>query len=320
MKPHPFDRNCLKLIPIEKRESDLSLSVIKSLKETDFASDVFRKVAQAIKKAREKGAQVILMMGAHVLRAGMQNYLIDLMENGFITCIATNGAGIIHDYEFALIGKTTESVARYIRDGSFGMWEETGKINDIVADGISKKMGIGLAVGTAIASGEFPHKNISIAAAAARLNIPLTVHVSIGYDITHQHPNFDGAAYGTASYNDFLTFAACVDQLEDGVLMNFGSAVMGPEVFLKSLSMVRNKARRENRTINSFTTLVCDLMPLPEDVSQEVDKQHYQYYFRPYKTLLVRTVAGGGDSFYERGDHGITIPGLWTALKELISS
>jgi len=277
---------------------------------------LFATVAERIVRARRNSvpSSVVLMMGAHVLRAGVQRYLIDLMERGYITCIALNGAGVIHDFELALIGATTESVTRYIKDGRFGLWRETGRINDIVSQAARDGLGLGEAVGQFIETEPLPHTGISILAAGYRLKIPITVHVGIGYDIVHQYPNCDGAAYGATSYSDFLRFARVLEALEGGVVMNFGSAVMAPEVFLKALSMVRNVAGQEGRTITRFSTLVCDLRPLPADYRCEPSRKAPDYYFRPWKTMLVRTVADGGDSFYYQGPHSETIPQLWTAI------
>ena len=159
-------------------------------------------------------------------------------------------------------------------------------------------------------NGEFPHKSISVLAAAARLGVPVTVHVGVGYDIIHEHPNCDGAALGQASYRDFLTFAAAVERLEGGVLLNFGSAVMGPEVYLKALAMARNVAHQEGRRIAKFTTAVFDLLPLAGDLRTTAPKSDPRYYYRPWKTILARTVADGGESFYVQGDHRATIPAL----------
>jgi hypothetical protein len=145
------------------------------------------------------------------------------------------------------------------------------------------------------------------------LRVPVTVHVGIGYDIIHEHPNCDGAALGAASYTDFLIFAQTVSQLEGGVLLNFGSAVMGPEVYLKALTMARNVAHQEGRSIARFTTAVFDLIPLEGDTRQQVPKTDPRYYYRPWKTILVRTVADGGESFYVQGDHRLTVPALWKA-------
>ena len=178
-------------------------------------------------------------------------------------------------------------------------------------------MGLGEAVGHAIDKDRFPHREISILAAGYRLNIPVTVHVGIGYDIVYQLPNCSGAAYGATSYTDFLRYASVLESLEDGVVMNFGSAIMAPEVFLKGLSMARNSARQKNKTISSFTTLVCDLTGLPENYREEPARDNPLYYFRPWKTMLIRTVADGGESFYVRGNHSQTIPGLWSAINDL---
>ena len=178
----------------------------------------------------------------------------------------------------------------------------------------SKKAGLGETVGRVIHESVFPHSDISIAAAAYRLNIPLTVHVSIGCDITHEHDNFDGAAYGLTSYIDFLIFAKVLESLEGGVIMNFGSAVMAPEIYLKALSMVRNIAQQEHKSVSNFTSLVCDLQQLPENIQHESSKNSPEYYFRPWKTMLVRTVSDGGEGYYIRGPHSETVPQLWTAI------
>jgi hypothetical protein len=160
----------------------------------------------------------------------------------------------------------------------------------------------------------FPHREISLLAAAWRLGMPLTVHVQLGCDITHQHPNCNGAAYGETSYRDFLRLAETLRSLENGVVMNFGSAVMGPEVYLKALSMARNLARQQGRSITRFTTLVCDLHKLMGDTRREAPRRSPQYYYRPWKTMLVRTVAEGGTSYYVQANHAQSIPQLWTAL------
>jgi hypothetical protein len=257
----------------------------------------------------------MLLMGAHVIRAGVARQLIDLMERGLITHVGMNGAGPIHDYELARIGATCESVARYIRTGEFGLWRETAEMNDIVREGAAAGMGLGEAIGRAILEGPFPHKDASVLAAGVRLGVPVTVHIGVGYDITHEHPNFDPAAYGAASYRDFLTVCHTVDRLEGGAFLCFGSAVMGPEVYLKALSMARNVARQEGRVIAHFTTAAFDLIPIEGDFQHEAPKSNPQYYYRPWKTILVRTVADGGESFYVCGDHRRTLPHLrWAAL------
>src|SRR5262249_4637750 len=159
----------------------------------------------------------ILLMGAHVLRAGVSRYLIDMMERGLLSHIAMNGAGPIHDWELALIGATTESVARYVRTGEFGLWQETGRMNEAICDGARQGFGLGEAIGRSILNGPFPRKDLSVLAAGVRLRIPVTVHVGIGYDIIHEHPNCDGAALGQTSYQDFLIFAEAMRKLEGGV-------------------------------------------------------------------------------------------------------
>ncbi len=309
-----FDRNKLHIKPLGERTHDLDIKIIRDLQPVAASLKGIGEAANQIIQAGRKKSEVIMMMGGHVIRSGVQRYIIDLLERGHITCICMNGAGIIHDFEFALIGATTESVARYICEGQFGLWKETSAINDIVNSAYKDNEGMGLAVGRAIHNGSFPHKDISIAAACYRLNVPLTVHIGIGYDIIHEHPNFDAAAAGAASYIDFLKLADIISNLEHGAVMNFGSAVMAPEVYLKALSMARNAAHQESREIRHFTTLVCDLMDLPEDYSKEASKDSPAYYFRPWKTMLIRTVADGGKSYYIRGSHAETIPQLWTAI------
>jgi hypothetical protein len=316
--PFPqFDRSRLIIEPLAERQHDLTLADILPLNAeiTPLPDPNLPVIVQRIRAAREEGAAVILIMGAHVLRRGNSRLIIDLMERGVLTHIAMNGAGPIHDYEFALIGATTESVPRYIRTGQFGMWRETGQINDIAEKGAEEGIGLGEAVGRAIETGDLPHKEVSILAAGYRLQVPVTVHVGIGQDIIHQHPNCDGGAVGQTSYTDFLVFAQSVSNLDGGVLLNFGSAVMGPEVYLKALSMARNLARQEGRQISTFTTAVFDLPDLGDDFEAEPPKTDPRYYYRPWKTILVRTVADGGESFYVQGDHRETFPSLWKLLK-----
>jgi hypothetical protein len=262
------------------------------------------------------------MMGAHVIKRGLSRYVIDLIRRGWVTALAGNGACAIHDYELARIGATTESVARYIRDGQFGLWDETGQLNDVVNAGAAEGQGFGEAVGRAIAEDgrQFPHKDVSIFAAACERGIPATVHVGIGYDIIHEHPNFDAAAAGAASYRDFLILAKVLEDLEGGVVLCYGSAVMGPEVYLKALAMARNAAAQQGRQIRRFTSAVFDLMALGGDLSTEAAKDTPEYYYRPFKTVLVRTVADGGQSHYVRGDHRATMTTLHRLLVERLGS
>ncbi|MEN6576865.1 MAG: hypothetical protein ABFD90_11025 [Phycisphaerales bacterium] len=312
---HPlFDRSQLALKPLAQRRHDLTIQAMLPLAGVPVRHAELEQVAQAILQARREGAAVILMMGAHVLRSGVQRYLIDLMERGLITALAGNGACAVHDYEFALIGATTESVARYIQDGQFGLWRETGRLNDIIGRAAADGMGLGEAVGREIEEGGYPHKETSLLAAAYRLKVPFTIHAGIGYDIIHEHPNCNGAAIGAATYTDFLIFAKVLENLARGVVMNFGSAVMAPEVFLKALAMVRNVARQKGWKLPSFTSLVCDLHVLPAGYRTEAARSDPSYYFRPWKTMLVRTVADEGASFYVQGRHADTVPELWTAI------
>jgi hypothetical protein len=310
--PYPmFDPNRLEILPLSDRDN---LVTVDDLRPADapcsFAHPALTELARRIREARANDRAVILSFGAHVIKQGMGPVLIDLVERGLVTLLATNGASSIHDFELALIGATSESVADHILDGRFGLWRETGRINDIVSDGVAEGMGYGESVGRALAAGDYPHKNISVFAAAARANVPLTVHIGIGYDIIHEHPNCSAAALGEASYRDYMIYTHEVERLEGGVFLNFGSAVMGPEIYLKALSMARNVARREGREIRRFTTAVFDLVDIGEDIHSEPPKDHPAYYFRPLKTILVRTVADGGESFYIQGDHRETLAGL----------
>lgn len=312
-----FNRDRLKLLPLRERRHLMDLSHLLSLQAPlePFQDARLETIARTMVAARERGSSIILMMGAHLLRAGVSRHIIRLMEQGLLTHVAMNGAGPIHDFELALVGATTESVADYIREGQFGLWEETGRINEIVARSARQGMGFGEAVGQAIQEGDFPYREVSVLAAGYRLRVPVTVHVGIGYDIIHQHPSCDGAATGRASYEDFLIFTESVTRLEGGVLLNFGSAVMAPEVYLKALAMARNVAHQEGGRIAHFTTAVFDLIPLGEDLSSEAPRQDPRYYYRPFKTILVRTVRDGGESFYIQGDHRLTFPHLFERLQ-----
>jgi hypothetical protein len=307
--------------PLQERVHDLQLSRWLSLDDPtpEFSHPDLATVAQRMRDARRAGASRILMMGAHVLRAGVNRHLIDLLERGLVSHIAMNGAGAIHDYELARIGATTESVARYIRSGEFGLWKETGELNAWIAEAASLGRGLGEHLGQRIHSSAFPHKDLSVFAHAWRLGVPVTVHCGIGYDILHEHPNCDGGAIGQASYTDFLIFARAVQALEGGLMLSFGSAIMAPEVYLKALAMARNVAHQNGAHIRNFTTAVFDMVPIRGDIHRELDKSDPGYYFRPHKTILVRTVADGGESFYFCGDHRATLPALRRAAIQLDS-
>jgi hypothetical protein len=311
-----FDRSRLIVKPLAERSNDLEIGRWLALDgpAPEYSHPQLPDLARRIRVATQSGASRILMMGAHVLRAGVNRHIIDLLERGALSHIAMNGAGVIHDYELARIGATTESVARYIRSGEFGLWKETGELNDWIGEAARLGLGLGENVGRRIEQSNYPYKDLSVFAAAYRLSIPVTVHVGIGYDILHEHPNCDGAATGEASYRDFLIFARAVQKLEGGVMLSFGSAIMAPEVYLKALAMARNVACQSGGQIRNFATAVFDLVPIQGDIHRELAKTDPGYYFRPHKTILVRTVADGGESFYFCGDHRATLPALRRAI------
>jgi hypothetical protein len=315
--PYPlFDRSRLILKPLAERVHDVSLNQLAHLDDplTGYDHPHLHIIAQAIRRARQDGRAIILMMGAHVIKNGLSRYVVDLMEKKLVTCVALNGAGMIHDYELATIGATSESVARYIREGQFGLWRETGRLNDLAHLAAQEGIGLGEVVGRTLVEKRVPYTDISILAAGYRLKVPVTVHVSLGYDIIHEHPNCDGAVLGAASYTDFLVFAQEVSRLEGGVMCAMGTAIMGPEVYLKALSMSRNVAYQEGKPLNHLTTAVFDLQDLGEDLHHEVPKTDARYYFRPYKTILVRTVQDGGQSYYIQADHRQALPRLHQLL------
>ncbi|MGQ9503529.1 MAG: hypothetical protein ACUVQG_06970 [Thermogutta sp.] len=311
-----FDRSRLCLRPLSERIHDIDRSVLLDPKTvtSSFEDPAIPRLAERILAARKRDAAVIAFCGAHVLRKGNGPLLIDLMKKGLLTHLALNGAGAIHDFELAMIGATCEGVARYVRTGEFGLWQETGRINEAAVLAAKENLGFGEALGRMIEMEQFPFRETSVLAAGYRLRVPVTVHVAIGQDIVHEHPNFDPAATGQATFTDFLIFAHSVSNLEGGVYLNVGSAVAGPEVYLKALSMARNVARQEGRSICHFTTAVFDLLTIGEDWSREAPKTDPRYYYRPFKTVLVRTVADGGASFYVQGDHRETIPALYLAV------
>ena len=312
-----IDRSRLKILSLSQREHKMTVENIYQLDSEipSYENRNLEEVSDRIVKAHKRGGQVVWMMGAHVIRRGNSRFIIDLMERGVITHVATNGAGAIHDFELALIGATLEDVERYIKEGKFGNWEETGRyINEAVKRGYCDGIGYGEAIGRMIHLGEedinFPHRDISVFAAAYRLSVPITVHRGIGYDITDQHPSADYAAIGYTSGQDFLIFANSISKLEGGVFLNLGSAVMGPEVYLKSLSMTRNIAAQRGKKNRYFTTANFDLIQF-DDFSDEGKPHEAHYYHRPKKTILVRTVKDGGESFHIQGDFDRTLPHLY---------
>lgn len=315
-----FDRSQLNILPLSERQHKMTVDDIYTLdaETPEYENEQLNIVADRIIQAHKNGKEVIWMMGAHVLRRGNSRYIIDLMNRHVITHIAANGACAIHDFELAYIGATLEDVELYIKDGKFGNWHETGRyINEAIIRGYIKKLGFGEAIGMLIQNEEddliIPHLDISIFAAAYRLGMNITVHKGIGYDITDQHPTADFAAIGRTTGVDFLRFASVISHLEGGVFLNLGSAVMGPEVYLKSLSMARNLAAQRGEEIRQFTTANFDLIDF-HDFQEEGKPTEAHYYHRPKKTILIRTVKDGGESYHISGDFSITIPKLYQLI------
>jgi hypothetical protein len=255
----------------------------------------FKAVVAALRAARDGGHGLVWGLGAHVFKTGLSPILIDLMERGFASAIATNGAGIIHDFEIALSGATSEDVDEALGPGRFGMADETGRLlNGAINDGVARGLGLGQSVAQYIASERPPHANLSVLAAAARLEIPMTVHVAIGTDITHMHPHASGAALGEGSLRDFRYFVSNVARLERGVYLNCGSAVVLPEVFLKAVALAKN----QGRSLDGLTTVNLDFIR----------------QYRPQTNVVTRPVAGGGKGYSLVGHHEILIPLLAAAL------
>lgn len=254
-------------------------------------------VAAAIARAKKNGCPVIAMFGGHVVKCGCVPFLLDLAKDGFITHFASNGAAAIHDTELALCGHTSEDVAAQIEDGSFGMAADTADVlNHAASRARLRKEGLGEALGALLAEKQAPYDRLCLSVQAARLNIPYTVHVALGTDIVHQHPSAVGADIGDASLRDFRIFAASVSQLESGVVLNLGSAVIMPEVFLKALSLARNL----KFSVKNFTAVNMDMI------------QHY----RPRMNVVTRPVQNSGRGYAITGHHEIMIPLLGAAVRE----
>jgi hypothetical protein len=266
-----------------------------------LAAKDFREAVARIGKAHARQKPVILGMGAHPIKVGLSPLIIHLMEKKILQGVALNGAGIIHDFEIAFAGRTSEDVSSEIGEGTFGMAEETGRmINEAINEGYENGWGIGRSVGEMIHKGRFAHRRLSITAAGARLGIPVTVHVAVGTDIIHMHPQTRGAAIGEGSHRDFRLFAALVSGLEGGVYLNLGSAVILPEVFLKALTLVRNQGFRAKR----LTTINMDFIP----------------HYRPLTNVVRRPTLEGGRGFHFTGHHEIMFPLLCAAILEEIQT
>ncbi|MDD4900385.1 MAG: deoxyhypusine synthase family protein [Candidatus Omnitrophica bacterium] len=261
------------------------------------AKDI-RALAEAVVYARKKKKGVILMAGAHVIKCGLNPVLIELIKKKVITCICLNGAGIIHDFELAFQGKTSEDVAQNLQDGSFGMGKETAEFINLAAkEGVADGLGLGYAIASRIAGVKLPHKNLSLLYSAYKYNVPVCVHVAIGTDIIHQHPSFDASFTGEGSLRDFRKLTEQIIKIDrGGVVLNFGSAVVLPEVFLKALNLARNLGF----SVKDFTTANFDMI----------------YHYRPTQNVCLRPVMSGGKSYYIVGHHEIMLPLLAQAITE----
>ena len=304
------DLTHVKTYPLEQRESRVALA---NLIHPDSPYDPLdnpelAEVAGRIAAARAAGRPLIFMFGAHVIKRGLGPILVDMLKRGIITHLASNGAATIHDFEIALQGNTSEDVVASLADGSFGMAEETGALmNAAIRRGANDGLGIGEALGRMIAEDDrFAYREHSVLYNAYALGIPYTVHVALGTDIIHQHPAADFAAIGWATGQDFKIFSQAVCGLEGGVFCNFGSSVIGPEVFLKAISIARNLGS----TVKVFTTANFDLIPL-EDYRKPIGDDQPDYYYRPRKNIVNRPVLLGGKGFHITGDHRDTLPTLY---------
>jgi hypothetical protein len=282
----------------------------------EYGGADFRELVECVARARRNGRPVIWSMGAHVVKCGLSLYLIDLFRRGLVTHVASNGAGSIHDFELAMAGGTSEDVPTAIEDGSFGMWEETGyHMNRAVREGWQAGLGYGESLAVYIDGHPelFPHREANVAWQAWKHGVPATYHISIGTDIIHQHPSADFSALGGASGIDFKKMCVSVLKLDGGAFLNFGSAVMGPEIFLKALSISRNLGYPTFR----ITTANFDLIDLG-DYKKKIGYDDPLYYYRPRKNIVNRPVSRGGRGFHFTGDHKETIPAFHRLLTAIL--
>ena len=255
----------------------------------------FPELVGRLAASHENGRPIVVGMGAHVIKVGLNPILIDLMERGIISAIALNGAGIVHDTEIAMVGRTSEEVGDVLGSGAFGAAKETGEVvNAGINLGAQNGQGLGEALGEYLLAQNFPYNHMSLLATAKRLGIPLTVHVAMGTDIVHIHPTANGAAIGQTSHQDFRLFCGLVAELEGGAYLNFGSAVLLPEVFLKALTVARNLGH----VVNNFTTANFDFI------------RHY----RTMTNVVNRPTMGGGKGYNIIGHHELLIPLLAATL------
>jgi len=263
-----------------------------------LGAEDLRRVAQALVDARRRDGGIIWGLGAHVIKTGVSPVIIDLMRRGYVSALALNGAGIIHDFEVALAGATSEDVDEALGPGRFGMAEETGRLlNQVIAEAADEELGLGQAVGRYLSRAKAPHGEKSLTATAHDLSVPVTVHVALGTDIIHMHPHASGAAIGDVSLRDFRYFTSCVARLQRGVYLNCGSAVVLPEVFLKAVALARNRGV----DLEGLTTVDIDFMRM----------------YRPQTNVVTRPVAGtNGVGISLIGHHEILIPLIAAAVIE----
>lgn len=259
----------------------------------------FREFIRRLQEIHRRGGLLVVMFGGHVIKVGLGPLVIQMMEQGVIGAIATNGAGSIHDFELALIGATSEDVAETIQTGRFGMAEETSSLMNQALEK-NPSAGMGYLLGKTIQEETFPHRDVSVLAAAYRLGVPATVHVAIGTDIIHPHPTAKGTVLGEATFADFRRFCSVVSQLEGGAILNFGSAVLLPEVFLKALTVARNLGH----SVTHFVAADFDMI------------RHY----RPTENVVRRPTHLGGQGFLFTGHHEIMIPLVFACLLETLAS
>jgi deoxyhypusine synthase len=262
-----------------------------------LAAKDFRAVAAAISRARKRGAPVLLGIGAHFIKVGLSPLLVQAIRDGVFTSVAMNGAGVIHDVELALAGRTSEDVASRLADGSFGMARETAQfLQSALAAGVPAGLGFGASVGKAIDASNAPYRERSLLGQAHRLGVPVTVHVAVGADVVHMHPETDGALIGEGSLRDFRSFCGLVARMDGGAYLNVGSAVILPEVFLKAVSVARNLGR-----------------PLARITTVNMD---FQRHYRPDVNVVTRPTQAGGRGYHLIGPHEILFPLLMAAVAE----
>jgi hypothetical protein len=261
-----------------------------------LAAADFRAVISAIRAAKHADRGIVWGLGAHVIKTGLSPVIVDLMERGFVSALALNGAGLIHDFEVALSGATSEDVDAALGPGTFGMAEETGRVlNQVMADGVRRGRGLGQSVAEYLAAEAPPYAQVSLLAACGRLRIPVSVHVGLGTDIIHMHPAASGEVIGAGGLRDFRYFVSHVAKLERGVFLNCGSAVMLPEVFLKAVALVRNRGM----SLDGMTTVNFDFIKM----------------YRAETNVVRRPVAGIGKGYSITGHHELMLPLLAAALK-----